>query len=114
MAVNRLVEAERNFGHMLSANRAGSALALTLVVFYSLCSLLFVVWPQGFMAATAIVFHGFELSPTPHALSFGKFILGVLWIAIVGYLVGAVYELARNVLLADRTAVKRRIPPANN
>jgi Zn-dependent protease len=88
---------------MLTANRVGSALALTLAAFYSLCSLLFVVWQQGFMTATAALFHGFELSPTPHAMSFWNFISGVLCIAILGYLVGAVYAVLWNALSADRS-----------
>jgi len=88
---------------MLTANRVGSALALTLAAFYALCSLFFVVWPQGYMAATAMLFHGFELNPTPPAMSLWNFISGVLCIAIVGYLVGAVYAVLWNALSGNRS-----------
>jgi hypothetical protein len=83
---------------MLNANRAGSSLGATFAAFYSLCSLVFVVWPQGFMAAISMLFHGFELSSAPHALTIGWFIAGLLCIAFWGYLIGAVYTLIWNAL----------------
>jgi hypothetical protein len=89
---------------MLNAGRAGIALGVTFAAFYSLCSLLFVVWPQGFMAAAGMLFHGFELSPTPHMMSFGGFVSGVLCIAIAGYIIGAVYSLLWNALAGSRSA----------
>jgi hypothetical protein len=89
---------------MLNPNRAGSALALTLGALYVLCLLLVVVWPQGYMAATAMLFHGFELSPTPPALTPWNF-AGVFCIAIIGYLVGALYAFMWNTLSANRSAV---------
>lgn len=91
---------------MLTANRVGSALALTLAAFYFLCSLVFVIWPQGFMVAAAMLFHGFELTPTPHAMSLWNFVSGVVCIAIVGYLVGAVYAILWNALSGNRSSLQ--------
>lgn len=88
---------------MLNSGRAGTALGATFAAFYSLCSLLFVVWPQGYMAAAGMIFHGFELSPTPHTMSFGGFLSGVLCIAIAGYIIGAVYSLVWNALAGGRS-----------
>ncbi len=77
---------------MKNANRLGSTLGLTFAALYVLCSLFFVGWPQGYVSLTAALFHGFSLSPTP-GMSFGGFIVGLVSIAIVGYVAGALYSI---------------------
>jgi hypothetical protein len=91
---------------MLNSGRAGIALGATFATFYALCSLLFVVWPQGYMAAVSMLFHGFELTPAPHVMSFGGFLAGALCISIAGYLIGAIYSFVWNALAGGRSTVK--------
>ena len=91
---------------MLNSGRAGIALGVTFAAFYSLCSLLFVAWPPGYMAAVGMLFHGFALTPTPHVMSFGGFFAGILCISIAGYLIGAGYSFVWNALAGGRSPVK--------
>ena len=91
---------------MLNANHIGTALALTFAALFSLCSLLFVAWPSGYMAATGMLFHGFALDQAPHAMDVVAFVSGVLCIAILGYIVGAVYALIFNALAATYRPVE--------
>lgn len=90
---------------MLSANRAGYALAITSAAFYALCSLVFVAWPVGYMDATTMLFHGFTFNALPHVMSFGGFVLGILCIAILGYIVGAAFAAIWNALSPDRRSL---------
>lgn len=85
---------------MLNSNHSGSALGLTLATFFTLCSLVFVAWPSGYMAATSMLFHGFALDQAPHAMNFATFITGLICISIVGYVVGTVYALIFNAIAA--------------
>jgi uncharacterized membrane protein len=83
---------------MLNANHVGCAFGLTLGAFFALCSLFFVAWPSGYMAATGMLFHGFALDQGPHTMSLVTVVTGALCVAIVGYVVGAAYALIFNAL----------------
>jgi len=81
---------------MLNTNRAGCALALTFVAFYSVCSLVFLVSPQEYISAAAVLFHGFSFAAEPNSQSFGGFIVGLLCFGILGFLFGSVNALIWN------------------
>lgn len=81
---------------MLDANRVGCTLGLTFAAIYALCSLFFITWPQGFMATTGVLFHGFALDPSPHSIGLIAFVCSILGFALLGYLAGALFALIFN------------------
>jgi hypothetical protein len=45
---------------MMKPLRTGLALSVTVAVFYSLCTLVEVIWPEQFMAFMNALFHGLD------------------------------------------------------
>lgn len=89
---------------------SGAALALTLVVAYTGCALIFVTYPNASVLFMNALFHGLDfqtLQVTPGAFSLTGFgVVVVVW-GLVGFLVGVLYGGFFNVLSRDVAARSR-------
>jgi hypothetical protein len=79
--------------------RTGAAVAITIVIGYALCTLVFVVFPDSSVAFLNSLFHGLDfrkLQPAAGGFSAAGFgaVLAV-W-AIYGFLLGALYGWVSN------------------
>lgn len=85
----------------------GGALALTVVVAYTVCALVFVSFPGASMRFMNALFHGLDfgkLQITPGSFSLFDFgIVVVIWGA-AGFVVGVLYGGFYNVLSRDAVA----------
>lgn len=89
---------------------SGAALALTIVVAYTACALIFVTYPNASVLFMNALFHGLDfqkLQVTPGAFSLVGFgIVVVVW-GLVGFLIGVLYGGFFNVLSRDVAARSR-------
>lgn len=80
--------------------RTGIALSLTLIVFYSLCTLIWVALPDQFMNFMNALFHGLDfrklLVPGPYAWS--SFFYSLVVFAIWGLAIGTFFAWIHNAL----------------
>lgn len=78
----------------------GIALSLTVSVFYSLCTLIWVMAPERFMDFMNSLFHGidFRLLRTPEAYAWNSFAFALICLAIWGLLVGTFFAWIQGLL----------------
>jgi hypothetical protein len=69
----------------------GSTLALTVMVFYSLCTL--VVWPDRFMGFMNALFHGLDFRPlvVTQPYTWGAFFTADVVLGLWGFGIGAFF-----------------------
>ncbi len=86
--------------------RTGAAFALTFVVGYSICTLLFFLWPGAAVEFLNALFHGLDFHKLEPAApwSFVAFICTVAIMVIWAFLMGALFAWLHN-RLGPRTAV---------
>ena len=78
--------------------RTGAALALTIAVGYSACTLIFGLWPSAAMQFLNTLFHGLDFSKleTGEPWSFTAFVCVFLIFAVWGFLMGALFAWFHN------------------
>lgn len=80
--------------------RTGITLSLTLLVFYSLCTVIAVVWPSPFMEFMNALFHGLDfrklLSMAPY--TWAAFFYSLVVFALWGFAVGAFFAWLHNIV----------------
>ncbi|TAK90239.1 MAG: hypothetical protein EPO06_09650 [Burkholderiaceae bacterium] len=76
----------------------GITLALTLIVFYSLCTLIAVLWHAQFMQFTNALFHGLDFGKlqTDAPYSWGAFFQALVVFAVWGFAVGTFFAWLHN------------------
>jgi small-conductance mechanosensitive channel len=86
----------------------GSALAVTVALLYILCALAVALWPDGTIEFLNSWVHGVDLkamkATTP--MTFGKFLYGLVTIALVAFAVGVVYAWCYNFVHDRRRATE--------
>lgn len=78
---------------------AGSALAITLAIVYTLCAAAFALWPGATLEFFNAWFHGVDLrvlQPTARAFTLGVFLYGLSGIVLTGFVTGAIYAVMYN------------------
>ncbi len=78
----------------------GATLSLTLAVFYSLCTLIWVAWPDRFMSLMNAMFHGlnFRLLLTAEPYAWSSFFYSLIAYAVWGFAIGAYFAWLHNLL----------------
>lgn len=80
----------------------GAALAITAGVVYLVCALAVALFPDGTLAFFSTWAHGVDLTlvkrPAAKPLTTEEWIYGFVSIVVAGYLVGALFGWARNLL----------------
>lgn len=79
---------------------AGSALAVTFAVMSLLCALAFWLWPNGTLDFFGAFMHGVDLTPVKSTapLTLGRVLYGVVGLAVAGFVAGAVFARAYNLV----------------
>ena len=82
--------------------RSGLALAVTVAVFYGLCTILWVLFRTQFLTFMNNLFHGLNFTNliTTEPFSMGGFVYAVAVISFWAVLIGSFYEWLRRRLLA--------------
>jgi hypothetical protein len=78
----------------VSALRSGAALAVTVAIGYTACSLVFWAWPELAMNFMNGLFHGLDfrkLQASAKVFEFGAFFGSLAGIAAWAFLLGAIY-----------------------
>ena len=72
---------------------SGLALAITLALLNSVCAILVNLWPQQAIAFANTWAHGLDLKPlmADSSLTVARFTYGLIGLAGIGFLIGAVY-----------------------
>lgn len=75
----------------------GGALALTVMVFYSLCTLAAVIWPEPFFVFMSALFHGLDFRPlsTPQPYTWGAFIYALVVMGVWAFAMGSFFTWVR-------------------
>lgn len=75
----------------MSPVRAGCALALTVVLFYSLCTLAAMLWPNAFAGFVGDLFHGMDFSrlASEPGYSWSSYFSAVWVMALWAFAIGA-------------------------
>ena len=83
---------------------SGAALAVTVGIVYVVCAVAVVAFPDGTLAFFNTWAHGVDVTlvkrPAAKPLAATEWIFGFVSIAVSGYLAGALYGWARNLLSA--------------
>jgi hypothetical protein len=91
--MSTLVVAFRNQTSAHPAFSTGLALAVTVAIFYGLCTLLWVVAPGPFLGFMNSLFHGMDFTSllTTAPFSWGGFVEALLVMSIWAFLAGAFF-----------------------
>ncbi len=78
--------------------RTGTALGLTIAIGYTICTILFAVWPDAAMQFMNTLFHGLDFGKLAPAApwSFTAFICTVAIFTVWGFLMGALFAWLNN------------------
>jgi hypothetical protein len=90
---------------------AGSALAVTLAIVYTLCAAAFALWPGATLEFFNAWFHGVDLralQPAAKAFTLDIFLYGLSGIALAGFVTGAIYAFMYNQIRCCRLTVTRQ------
>ena len=73
--------------------RTGLALAVTMALFYALCTVVWVVAPRPFMGFMNSLFHGLDFTPLMKAMDFswGGFVEAILVMSFWTFLAGVFF-----------------------
>ena len=73
--------------------KTGVALALTMAISYSVCALLYALWPGQGIAFLNALFHGLDFSrlQAPQAFGVATFVGPLLVLSLWGLLVGSLF-----------------------
>jgi hypothetical protein len=84
--------------------RFGAALALTVVVGYAFCTMLWVAFTDPAIGFLNALFHGLDFRKLAVAggFSFGTAIYAAVVLAVWAFLIGALFALVRNWLSVER------------
>ena len=95
--MSTLVVAFRNRFSAHPALRTGVALAVTVAVFYALCTAVWLVAPGPFLGFMNSLFHGIDFAPllNPAADSAGGFFEALVVMSLWAFLAGTFYEWLR-------------------
>ena len=74
--------------------RTGVALAVTMAVSYTVCALLYALWPQAGIRFLNALLHGLDFSglAMPAPLTVSIFIMPLLVLSLWGFLVGTLFS----------------------
>ena len=81
--------------------RTGGALAVTVVVGYAVCALIFVTFPEASVNFLNALFHGLDfrkLQPAAEGFSFANFGIVAIVMAAWAFVVGAMFAVVSNLL----------------
>lgn len=79
---------------MIMPVRAGGALAATVAVAYSICTLVFLLWPETAANFMNVLFHGLEfrkLQNGPALFDFGRFFYVLAMLSVSTFWFGALF-----------------------
>ncbi|MDQ1831651.1 DUF5676 family membrane protein [Massilia scottii] len=89
--------------------QTGLALAVTVALFYSFCSLIDVLWPEQFVSFMDALFHGMDFrapqSVTPHP--WRDYFSALIVVALCAFIVGALFAALYRAL--DRVRLHRSL-----
>lgn len=80
--------------------QTGLALSVTIAIFYSLCTLVEVLWPEQFIAFMNALFHGLDFRKlfTSEPYSWSSFFYALVILAMWGFAIGAFFAWFHNTL----------------
>ena len=90
---------------MNNVMRAGTAFAITIAIAYTLCTLVFLAWPQAAASFMNGLFHGLDftrLQTAPGSFGFQSFVYSVIVLTIWAFVLGALFAWLSARLRADR------------
>lgn len=78
----------------------GSAMAITLAIVNTVCALIVWLWPEAALGIIGSFAHGLDFRAVQSAepLELGRFLIGLISIAAIGFVLGAVYAWSYNAL----------------
>lgn len=99
--MSTLVAAFRNQASAHPALSTGVALAVTVTVFYALCTVVWLIAPRPFLGFMNSLFHGMDFSPLlrPASFSAAGFLEAAVVMAVWAFLAGTFYGWLRQRLV---------------
>jgi hypothetical protein len=78
----------------------GLAMALTLAIVNTVCALIVWLWPDAALSIVGSFAHGlnFQAVQSAEPLGLGRFAVGLISIAVIGFILGAVFAWSYNTL----------------
>ncbi len=78
----------------------GITLSFTVAIFYSLCTLIWVIWPDPFMGFMNALFHGldFRKLQTTEPYAWSSFFYSLIVMAVWGFAIGAYFAWLHNLI----------------
>ena len=83
--------------------QTGLALSITVAVFYSLCTLVEMLWPVQFIGFMNALFHGLDFRKlgAPSGFSWSSFFEAIIVLAVWAFAAGTVFGWLEGALLRD-------------
>ncbi len=75
---------------MLNPQRTALALTATVAIGWSLCSIVFAIFPGFAVSLAQAIFHG-TLAPSAPQMTFGSFLVGLVVLCVLSYIAGVVF-----------------------
>ena len=83
----------------LNTNKVGLTLAITSVIVYVICAILYWILPETLIGYANYLFHGIDISLiADKTMTLGNTILGLVLIFISSYLIGLLFTVLYNYL----------------
>ncbi len=78
----------------------GLAVAITLAIVNTLCAIVVWLWPDAAFSIVGSFAHGLDVRAVQSSepLGFGRFLVGLISIGIIGFIIGAVFAWTYNAL----------------
>jgi hypothetical protein len=82
----------------VDGNRVGISIAATLALINIVCAVAVAIWPTATIDFFGSFAHGLNLAPvqSTEAISIGRSALGVIGLAIIGYVAGVIFAWVYN------------------
>lgn len=84
--------------------QTGLALSVTIAIFYALCTLVEVLWPEQFMGFMNALFHGLDFRKlfTSEPYRWSSFFYALVILAVWGFAIGTFFAWLHNTLFGLR------------
>lgn len=91
--------------------RTGLALAITVALFYSLCTLVEILLPRQFMAFMNALFHGmnFQVLATSQPYSWTAYLYAMLVLSLWAFAMGTVFAWLHNAIGRSKSRYQQEI-----
>ena len=75
---------------MFNQQRTAFALTATVAIGYSLCAIVYAIFPTFALSLSQVVFHG-TLARNAPEMTFGSYLVGLVVLCVVSYIAGLIF-----------------------